>query len=164
MKRILGREWRERKQRRHAQDEVVEQTAAAPPAAVKPTAPKRRLWLFLLLCLLGSSVASFVIFKYIAPRIPRELVGTWQVVEGDLKGATLEFRWYGTATATEYKQGKKETVDFSVEVDDDIIYLTTKDAFGRQETLTQTILDLSDNELIIQDADRKTYRMVRVRP
>src|SRR5262249_23643103 len=138
------------------------QTAAAPPAADKPTARKRRLWPLLLICLLGSAVASFVIFKYIAPRIPGELVGTWRVVEGPLKGATLEFTWYGTATATEYKQGKKETVNFSVEVDEDIIFLTTRDAFGKQETLTQTILEVTDNELIIQDADRKTYRMVRV--
>jgi hypothetical protein len=163
MKRILGREWRERRQRRQAQEEVVEQTTAEPQAEVKPVKRKRRLWPLLLICLLASSVVSFVIFKYIAPRIPRELVGTWQVVEGDLKGATLEFRWYGTATAVEYKQGKKEIVNFSVEVDDDVIYLTTRDALGRQETLTQTILEMTDNELIIQDADHKTYRMVRVR-
>jgi hypothetical protein len=169
MKKSMHRRWHLRRNGGPAQAEAAEQETAAPPAAVQPVGRKRRLWLFLLICLLGSSAVSFVAFKYIipsfvAPSIPRELVGTWEVLEGDLKGATLEFRWYGTATAVAYKQGKKETVNFSVQFDDDVIFMTSKqDLFGKEETLTQTILALTDDELVIRDADWKTYRMTRVR-
>jgi uncharacterized protein (TIGR03066 family) len=141
----------------------------ASPTAVKRGGGKARPWLFLLLCLCGATVTSFVIFKYIAPSIvapslPPELVGTWQVTEGDLKGATLEFRWHGTALATSYnKQGNKETVQSSVEVDGRKILLTSKDAEkGTTETLTQTILKLTEDELVLRDEDQKTYRLVRV--
>jgi hypothetical protein len=169
MKKSVYRGWHLRRHGRPSQGDAVALPAAAPPAAVKPTERKRRLWVILLVCLLGSGAASFVVFKYIlpgiiAPSIPRELLGTWAATEGDLKGVTLEFRWYGTAVATSYRQGKKEIINYSVEVEDETIFLTDKHpAPGMEETLIQTIVKLTDNELIIRDADQKTYRMIRVR-
>jgi uncharacterized protein (TIGR03066 family) len=141
-----------------------EQPEDSPRAQPKP-ARKPRLWVFLLLCLAGSSLVSFVVFKYIAPTIPHELIGTWQVVDGPLKGATLEFRWYGTAIATATdKQGKPETTDSSVRVEGKKVLLTSTDGLtGKQETVVQTILKLTKDELVIRDEDRKTYTMTRVR-
>jgi uncharacterized protein (TIGR03066 family) len=141
-----------------------EQQEPAPRVQPKP-APRQRLWVFLLLCLVGSALASFVVFKYIAPTIPQELIGTWRVADGPMKGATLEFRWYGTAVATmSDKEGKMETTDSSVKVEGKTIYLTGADGVtGKQETVTQTILKLTKDELVIRDEDRKTYAMTRVR-
>jgi uncharacterized protein (TIGR03066 family) len=129
--------------------------------------PTSRWWLFLLLCLLGSTAASFVIFKYVAPSvvapsIPSELIGTWQVVDGDLKGATLEFTWHGTAVATSYKHAVKEVTQSSVKIEGKRIILTTEDpATHRADTVVQTIVNLTDNELVIRDEDKNTYRMIR---
>jgi uncharacterized protein (TIGR03066 family) len=142
-------------------------TSDEPQEALPPAQPKRRrsrLWLFLLVCLVGSYLASYVIFKYIAPTIPHELIGTWQVAEGPLKGATLEFRWYGTAIGIETdKQGKKTVKDSTVKVSEKNIYMTSVDETGNQENVVQTILKLTKDELIIRDEDRNTFVMTRVR-
>jgi uncharacterized protein (TIGR03066 family) len=145
-----------------------------PPAtegADKPprVASRRHLWVFLLLCLAGSSLASYVVFKYIAPAvvapsIPPELVGTWQVMEGDMQGATLEFSWYGAATAILFKQGKRQTTNSTAKVVGKVLFLTTEDAVtGTHETVTQTILQLTPEELVLRDEDRNVYQMKRVR-
>jgi uncharacterized protein (TIGR03066 family) len=123
----------------------------------------RTLWLMFLL-LVGSTAVSFVTFRYLAPRVPRELVGTWQVVDGEMKGATLDFRWYGTGYATMVKQGKKETAESSVRVRGKRIYMTYSGKLPREDdTVIQTILTLTDDELVIRDQDEVTYHLVRIR-
>ncbi len=128
-----------------------------------PGARRTKLWLFLLVCLVGSSLASFVIFKYIAPSVPNELVGTWMIADGPLKGATLEFRWYGTAIATLNVKGKKEETRQAVKVAGSKMLLTsTDDATGKEDTVSQTILKLTKDELVIRDEERRVYTMKRV--
>jgi uncharacterized protein (TIGR03066 family) len=132
----------------------------------QPAAPARnwRPLRFLLLLLVGSAVISFVVFRYVAPRIPRELVGTWQVTDGDLKGATLEFRWYGTGIAGKANQGKMEFLESSVRVRGKRIVMTyTGLKAGMDETVIQTILKLTDDELVIRDEDEHVYHLVRIR-
>ena len=139
-----------------------EQQEESPRAQTKP-ARKRRLWVFLLLCLAGSSLVSFVVFKYIAPTIPHELIGTWEVTEGRLKGATLEFQWHGTAIATLDKQGKKEVTNSTAKVEGKTLYLTSRDdVTGQPETVSQRIVALTENELVIRDEERNTYRLRRI--
>jgi uncharacterized protein (TIGR03066 family) len=167
MKKHVFRGWRLRNYTRPAQGGAAGPDAA-PPAAAEAPRSKGRLWLVMLLCLLGSAAVSYVAFKYLAPRvlgadIPRELIGTWQVTEGDLQGATLEFTWYGTATAVLYKQGKKEVTNSSARVVGRVLFLTTRDATtGMEDTVTQTILQLTEDELVIRDEDRTVYRMKRI--
>ena len=145
---------------------AVKQDTASPESAGKParSAGNRRLWLIMALCLVGSTVVSFAIFKYIASSIPQELVGTWKVTEGPLKDATLEFRWYGTAIATENVKGKKVETTQSVKVVGNKILLTSRDdKTGKQDTVSQTILKLTEDELVFRDEDRRTYTLRRVR-
>src|SRR5712692_2762085 len=86
--------------------------APATQTAAKPGKRYRGLLLFLLVCLLVSFVGSYLVFKFLVTSIPSELVGTWQVTDGPLKGGTLEFRTNGTAVAVLERGGKKETDDF----------------------------------------------------
>jgi hypothetical protein len=159
MKRIIRRETRSARNHRRSHSEFVEHTPAPRQAATKPARRHRRfVFLLLVLCLLGSGAASFVLFRYIAPRTPQELVGTWQVIDGELMGATLEFGPYGTAVAIANKQGQMETTKSSVKVEGKKIYLSSADG-----TFIQTIVKLTDDELVIRDPDRRIYRMVRVR-
>jgi uncharacterized protein (TIGR03066 family) len=166
MKKHVFRGWR-RQNARTAQGGVGEVNSPSPPGTAQPARPKSRLWLILLVCLLGSAVISFVAFKYFAPGmagIPRELVGTWQVTEGDLEGATLEITWHGTATAVLYKNGKMETTNSAARVVGKILFLTTRDAAtGVEDTVTQTVLQLTEDELILRDEDQHIYHMKRVR-
>jgi uncharacterized protein (TIGR03066 family) len=167
MKKHVFRGWQARQHARPAHGEAGDPNAAAPPGPAPATGSKGRFWFVLLACLLGSAVISFVAFKYFLPGafgVPRELVGTWQVKEGALQGATLEFTWYGTATAVLYKNGKKETTNSSARVVGNILFLTTPDpSTGKDDTVTQTILQLTEDELVIRDEDRHVYRMKRVR-
>jgi uncharacterized protein (TIGR03066 family) len=149
-----------------SQGEAGQEQPEAPQAGGTSLMPKRRVWLvvlFLLVCLAGSTVVSFFFFRYVVPTIPQELAGTWQVVEGGLKGSTLEFRMDGTAIATHFELGQKQILMQSVKVEGNKIFLTSKDDLtGKDETVIQTIVKLTDDELVIRDEDRRTYRMTRV--
>jgi uncharacterized protein (TIGR03066 family) len=148
------------KDRHH--DEVATQEPAAPGATTKPGWNRRLLW-FLLLLLAGSTVASFVVFRYVVARVPRELVGTWQVTDGAEKGATLEFRWYGTGIAAKVKNGKKQVRESSVRVRGKRIFMTYEGQMdGQEETDILTMLKLTDDELVIRDQDDVTYNLIRI--
>src|SRR5262245_57033698 len=95
--------------------------------APKPGVASCRSLRMPLLCLIGAGVAVFVLFKFLVPPVPGELVGAWQVVQGPLRGATLEFRSDGTTTATRTYQGKKEVDRFTAKVSDKTIYLMSLD-------------------------------------
>ena len=144
------------------QGQVATEQSPTPEVGPKPARNRRILWVMLLL-LVGSAGVSFALFRYVLPRIPRELVGTWQVVDGNMKGATLEFGWLGTGSATMYKHGKKEVAQSSVRVRGNRIFMTYKDAVtGLDDTVIQTIVKLSDDELVFRDQDEVTYRLTRI--
>jgi len=168
LKQAMDREIESKNKSRRPQGDAdaPNHNGAAPAAGGQPRAgaPRLRLWAFLLLCLVGSAVISFVIFKYVAPSIPHELIGTWKVTDGPLKDATLEFRWYGTAIATSNSKGKEEITESSVKVVGNKILLTSTHAVtGKDDTVSQTILKLTEDELVLRDEDRMTYAMKRVR-
>jgi uncharacterized protein (TIGR03066 family) len=133
-----------------------------------PASSKRRFAGFLLICLLGSAAVSYVAFKYIAPSvvapsIPSELVGAWEVVDGNLKGATLEFTWHGTAIATSFTKNVKEVTTSTVKLEGKRLFMSTEDPRTRKtDTVVQTIINLTDNELVFRDEDKNIYRMVRI--
>jgi hypothetical protein len=139
---------------------------AAPQTTAKPKKNRRLLWLMLLL-LVGAAAVSFVVFRFIVPKftgVPRELVGTWQVMEGDFKGATFECRWTGTAIFARHIQGKTETDESSIRVRGKRFFLTHKNNLtGKEETLVQTILLLTDDELVFRDEVQRVYKMIRIR-
>jgi hypothetical protein len=121
------------------------------------------LWLGLLLCLVGSGVASYLVFKYIiVPSVPTEMVGTWQVTEGPLQGATLELHLDGTAIAVRHERGQQVTTRSLAEVKGKRLFLTTREA-GTEETVIQRILKVTPDELVIRDEDKVTYKMKRIR-
>jgi hypothetical protein len=167
MKKSMYRAWRLARNGRPTRGQAGGQYAAAVPPAAQPGRWQGRTWLVLLLCLLGSTAASFVGFKYVAPlllapTVPHELIGTWQVTDGGLKGATLEFTWWGTSTAILNNKGKPEITKSSVRVIGKMIQLTSKNPAGLEETYTQTILQLTPDELVIRDEDGHVYKMKRI--
>jgi hypothetical protein len=167
MKKSVYRAWRLTRNGRPARGQAGGPYAAAAQPAQQPGWWEGRTWLVLLLCLLGSTAASFVGFKYVAPlflapTVPHELIGTWQVTEGGLQGATLEFTWWGTSTAILNIKGKPEITRSSVQVVGKRIILTSKSEAGMPETYTQTILQLTPDELVIRDEDGHVYKMKRV--
>jgi hypothetical protein len=147
---------------RHLDEQGRERrTGAAAPATASPKS-KKHLWLLLTLCLVGSGIVSFLIFRPMLASTPQELVGTWKVVQGPLQGATMQFRPNGTAVLSKGKPGDED--HFAVKVENNKIFLSGKDArTGKNDTFVQTIISLKEDELIIRDEDKITYRMTRVR-
>lgn len=157
-------ERRSRARRRARRGETAGPEAAAPHPAAAPPARGRRLWLILLLCLAGSTAVSFVVFKLtLVPAVPPELVGSWEVAAGPLRGWSLDFRRDGTAIATRYERGQKIVTDYSAKVEGKSMLLTTRDEkTGKDDTVTQTIVELTADELVIRDDTQRTYHMKRV--
>jgi hypothetical protein len=145
------------------QRRVETEKLPASEAAAKP-ARNLRLVLVMLLLLAGAFGVSYYLFGYVLPRIPRELVGTWQVVEGKEKGATLEFGWLGAGVAAKPVQGKKQVRESSVRVRGKRIFMTYKGSIGQEdETDILTIVKLIGDELVIRDQDQATYKLIRIR-
>src|SRR5690242_7903093 len=114
----MQRDRHSRRHRRTSKGEVAELQAAVPETNITPPRWRPRLWLVLLLCLAGSSLVSFVVFKHlIEPTVPPELVGSWEVTAGPMRGATLDFHSDGTAEAVMYKQGRKATTHSTARVE-----------------------------------------------
>jgi uncharacterized protein (TIGR03066 family) len=107
---------------------------------------------------------SYLLFTYVVTSVPSQLVGTWEVTDGVLRGATLEFHRDGTAIATMHKQGKKAVTNSSFRVEGPQISMTTTDdKTGKDDTVVQSIVELTDFDLVIRDEDLNTYRMRRIR-
>jgi uncharacterized protein (TIGR03066 family) len=118
-----------------------------------------------LLIIALASGASFALFDLVLPaRLPQALLGSWRVVEGEMRGATLEFRRDGTMRGT-FVQGDKEgTIDATVEVEGKTLRTTTINPFTkRPETGAQTIIGLTDTELVTEEPRGSRIRMERVR-
>jgi hypothetical protein len=136
----------------------------APPPTATPPGRHWRVLAILLLCLVGSGVVSFVAFSYIlVPSVPRELIGTWRVVEGAYKGATFECSWNGNAIFSVQKKGKTESDKSTIKVRGKRIFLTGKDPItGQEDTLILVILKLTEDELVFRDQDQTVYNMIRI--
>ena len=133
----------------------------APTAENPPRRSRRSLWLIALLCLVGSFAVVFVVTRMLVATTPQELVGTWKVQQGPLKGATMQFRQNGTAVLSKGVPGDED--NYTVKVENKKIFLSGKDArTGKNDTFVQTIVSVNAEELVIRDEDRVTYRMVRV--
>jgi uncharacterized protein (TIGR03066 family) len=111
------------------------------------------------------TVASFAVFAFILPgKLPPELVGEWRVVGGDMHGMTLEFKRNGTMIGKAIVDGKDHLLEGQAEVTGTTLRTTTTNPFtGRSETGTQTIVSLTETELVTEDAKGTRITMKRVR-
>ena len=134
----------------------------------KPPAPRARWlpkWAAVLLVVALVAGGAFAVFEFILPsRIPRELVGEWRVVGGELSGATFEFRRDGSMTST-FRTGDKEfAMDGKAEVTGKTLRTATNNPFtGRAESGTQTIVTLTETEFVTEDGKGARITMKRVR-
>ena len=145
------------------------QAANPRPAAPGNPPPRggRRLfrWAVVLMAIALAAGTSYALFDYVLPsRLPAELLGTWRVVEGDMRGATLEFRRDGTMLGTFIQGDKEGTIEATVEVEGKTLRTTTVNPFTkRPETGAQTIIALTDTEFVTEEPRGSRIRMERVR-
>ncbi len=104
-------------------------------------------------------------FAWVLPGpIPQELVGEWRVAGGPLNGMTLEFKRNGTMTGRTTVDGQERVLEGSAAVEGNVLRTTTVNpGTGRAETGTQTIVTLTETDLVTEDARGSRVAMKRVR-
>jgi uncharacterized protein (TIGR03066 family) len=139
------------------------------PANSAAPSPARALgrWIAIVLVVAVVAGASFAAFEFLLPdRIPPELVGKWRVVDGppNLNGMTMEFKRNGDMIGRATVNGKDFAMEGTAVLDDKTLHTTTTNLYtGRSETGMQTIVTLTENELVTRDQKGTRLTMTRVR-
>jgi hypothetical protein len=130
-----------------------------------PSAAPRWLprWAVALLCVAVSAAATFALFEYvILSKIPRAMLGKWVVVEGPMEGATLEFFRDGTMIGRVDTPENKGVIEARVRSDGNTLWSTTKHPMtGQEETAEQTIVSLTETEIVLEDRKGARIKLQR---
>jgi uncharacterized protein (TIGR03066 family) len=122
-------------------------------------------WLVAVACIAVGGGATFSVLHFvILSRVPHAILGKWVVIEGELKGGTLEFRRDGTMIGKVNMKGKEGTIKATVEVEGETMRITSINPYtNRSETDVQTIRTLEDDRFVIEDRKGTTLIMERLR-
>jgi hypothetical protein len=139
---------------------------AAKPEDKQSTSVRGRLlqWGIALLVVLLAAGGTFALFEYvIVSKVPRELVGRWRVVGGEMDGFVMEFSRTGAMTGRKTPADEEPVLEGRAVVDGAILRTTTLNPFTRKEdTGTQKIVTLTATEFITEDAKGTQVRMQRL--
>jgi hypothetical protein len=133
---------------------------------VRPTAPARSPWPWVLLaalCVLVAAGTTWALLEFVIwARVPGALVGKWVVEGGEQDGATFDFFRGGTMLGHINLQGREGIIEARVRVQDGTLLSTTQNPnTGRDETRAQKIRSLTARELVLEDDRGHTLRMTR---
>jgi uncharacterized protein (TIGR03066 family) len=133
----------------------------APPSA--GSGRKVLIAIALLLLTAGGTWAftEFVVWN----RLPGNLVGRWEVVQGppEYKDAVFEFHRSGKMIAYVNDKGNVGEIHADIRVEGDKIYSTSRHPRSGQEHVTvQTIRSLTDQDLIVADEAGRVTKMARM--
>jgi len=135
-------------------------TEGKPPA--QENGRKFKLWHWALgaLCLLVTGGGTWAVLKvFVWNKVPPELVGTWEVKDGPMKGGTFNFFPNGTL---EIRSVQGPFIRARVAVDGKKLSTTTKNPSTlRDETRTSIIQDLTENSLVLELERGDVLKMVR---
>jgi uncharacterized protein (TIGR03066 family) len=139
-------------------------------ASTRDQRARRRLlglprWAVIVLIVALVAGASYAAFAFLLPgRIPPELVGQWRVVGGQMDGAVFEFHRGGAMIVTMHRDGKEWRMDGTAEVDGTTLRTASVNPItDRKETGEQTIVILTETELVTEDSKGTRVSMVRAR-
>ena len=100
---------------------------------------------------------------YVFAQLPDEIVGTWQVKDGEMNGTRMIFHRDGAFTSIVTIDGRDISIEARVALHDKTLRFTIVNGLtGKQETKTQTIRSLTETEMIV-DEGGATSRLVRVK-
>ena len=121
-------------------------------------------WLFASVCILASAGATVVFVEVMFVRnIPAKLVGKWELTQGEMEGALMEFFNDGTMKGSVRKGGEVRSMQWQITmVGDDRFHIAVNDElWGIRFTETQTILELSDRYFTFQDSHGEVTKLTR---
>ena len=139
----------------------------APPLRLPQTPRSSPLrWFVLGLGLLLAAGGSWAFAEFVVwNRLPGELVGTWEVVQGppEYKEAVFEFYRSGKMVGHLNDKGNLRVMNAVVRVEEDKLIITTRQpSTGEEHVSVQTIRKVSDRELVVADEGGRIMKMVRL--
>ena len=141
-------------------------TTTTTVADAGPTASAGRRRVLLLAVLFAAAVlVAFLAYRAFLPGLPDEIVGRWRVQGGEPAGAVLAFRRDGSFQALMDwpGNGEKGVVEARVEVDGETIrFISMNPITKKEETKSQTIKQLTPNEMVLEDQRGARSKLVRV--
>jgi uncharacterized protein (TIGR03066 family) len=135
------------------------------PLPAKTAGGNARRWVFLGLGLVLAAGASWAVMEFVVwNKLPSELVGKWEVVQGPpkYKEAVFEFYRSGKMVGHLNDNGNLRIMKADVRVEGDKLHITTRrPSTGEEHVSVQTIRTLNDKELVVAD-EREIVKMVRM--
>jgi uncharacterized protein (TIGR03066 family) len=123
----------------------------------------RRLVLFLIFLLAGAGTWAF--FEFVVwNKIPSELVGKWDIVDGpkEYREAVFEFYRNGTMEGRVDRGDMLHIIRSTIQLDGKKLIITSRHPeTGAEKVQVQTIRTLTDRELIVEDERGTRIRMRR---
>jgi len=98
-------------------------------------------------------------------KLPKELVGKWEVVQGPPEFAEAEFQFFPTGKIIGHfnDQGNDRPMEADVRVEEGKLYITTRrPSTGEEHVSVQTIRTLNDRQLVVADERGMIIRMARI--
>lgn len=135
-----------------------------PKISLKTPQSTAARFLILSVCFAAAAAGSYFLFQnFIFAQLPNEIVGAWGVEGGDQDGATLEFHRNGSFVARVNLQGREGIVHARVAVQDKKLQFTSMNPHtGKEETKTQIIKHLTEKEMILEEPNGRTSKLVRL--
>lgn len=139
----------------------------ANPQTPRPVQQKKstsgRNWLLLILVFLVAGGGTWAVLEYVVwAKLPAQLVGKWVVEGGEQDGATFDFYRDGSMVGRINVNGKEGVIKAQVSMEGDKLHMTTKNPYSnRDETRTQIIKIMTEQELVLEDDRGQVVRMKR---
>jgi uncharacterized protein (TIGR03066 family) len=144
-------------------------TKRQPTPVRLPTPPaggSRLRWVLLGVGLLLATGATWAVMEFVVwNRLPSDLVGKWEVVQGppEYQDAVFEFYRSGKMVGRLNDNGNLRIMNAEVRVDENKLFITTRHPRTSEEHVSvQSIRKISDRELVVADERGGVTKMVRL--
>jgi hypothetical protein len=137
----------------------------------KTVAPRQgpssaKFWAVLGLCLAVATGGTWALMEFVVwNKLPSELVGTWEVVQGppEYKEAVFTFYRDGKLVGRLNDKGNLRIMNAQVDVNEYKIYITTRQpSTGKEYVSVQSIRTLNEREVVVADAHGSIMKMTRI--
>jgi uncharacterized protein (TIGR03066 family) len=91
-----------------------------------------------------------------------KIVGIWEMIKGDLKGATIEFTKDGKFKVAYEDEGEKKMTEGTYSIDGESLKAIRKDPDGSDHKETLKITKLTEKDLVVETEDGKVTECKRV--
>jgi uncharacterized protein (TIGR03066 family) len=137
-----------------------------PTPIARPTSGFGRIGLLVIPVLLLTAGGTWAILEFVVwNRLPSELVGRWEVIQGprEYKDAVFEFYRSGKMIGYLNENEKVGLIKADIRIEGDKIYSTTTNPqTGKEHVSVQTIRTLTAREFVVEDSKGIRTHMRRI--